>query len=110
MSRPKPSLEAALRRESAVVGPHPGRVELLEFSLDEVTAERADEIREHLSTCPRCQGTLRDLTDLPLGGAEAAEMPAGETGRQWERLQQRFSGPESGSEKIGGGGNLSQKD
>ena len=66
---------------------HPTFEELLHLTVDELPAERAAEIREHLLDCPACLEKARELLRLPDEPPEARlEVSDSQQEAAWQRL------------------------
>lgn len=73
---------------------HPTFEELLALTVDELPAERADEVREHLLGCPECLAQARELlsfSDEPPTPQQA--IGVAEEERAWQRLKTEIEGP-----------------
>lgn len=73
---------------------HPEFEELLALTLDELSPERTEELREHLSGCPACLTqvrTLLDFSDTPPTPEQ--EIGDAEEERAWQRLSAALGEP-----------------
>lgn len=71
---------------------HPTYDELIALPLGELSASRADEIREHLIDCPECLAQTRQLLRLPEAPPEHGLAVTGEEQAQaWQKLQARIA-------------------
>lgn len=85
---PAERLRAHLRQERQLLDPHPSPERIAAYHERRLSAEMAEQVREHLAACPDCTAELLALAALPeeIGETGEEEISAREVDEAWRRL------------------------